>query len=288
MGQHRIQRQILQNFSFAGRQGNSRHVWWLSTIGYQPTERPIGRVGFFSVNCSEAVDDYITDLEDEFKNIVHRFGDGNFRPEDVERPTYNFIAMHYVRSLGFRRQIEYVIRECWSQGLLSQPLGEAEYKRLTAHQDVGLFDYLVDRVARVLTNYTLYPIANTGARSFVASDKIMYAGLVESAEQKTIVWFPLSSSVGLFLESDGHVGQILGPFVSVDRRSGRVNFDEVPEAAWLRCQEPTPHEVDDAFFDTVNGLMVQGSKELFSLDRIEIDAALKNAMKPSRFQYTPT
>ncbi len=116
----------------------------------------------------------------------------------------------------------------------------------------------------------------------------MYAGRIESETQETIVWFPLSLSAGLCLKSHGHVGQILGPFASVDRNSGRVNFDAVREAPRLRCKEPTPHDVSDAFFDTVNGNMVQGSRELYSADRNEIDAALKNAMRPSGFKYDPT
>ena len=60
MGQHQIQRQILRNFSFEGRQPNSREVWFLTTSGYQPISRSVDRVGLFEVDCSEDVDRYIT------------------------------------------------------------------------------------------------------------------------------------------------------------------------------------------------------------------------------------
>ena len=62
MGQHQIQRQILRNFSFEGRQPKSRETWLLTTSGYQPISRSIDHVGFFEVDCSEDVDYYITDL----------------------------------------------------------------------------------------------------------------------------------------------------------------------------------------------------------------------------------
>ena len=287
MGQHRVQRQILQNFSFEGRQRNARDTWWLSIGSHQPTARSIRRIGFFEVDCSKAVDDYITNLENQFKDIVQRFGDGDFRQEDVGRETYNFIAMHYVRSLAFRRQIQYVVENLWSQGQLSQPQGEDAYKLLTAYRDVNLFDRLVNQVSAVLTNYMLHPIVNTGARSFVTSDKIMYASRIETDEKETVVWFPLSPSTGLFLKSDGHVGQLLGPFVHADPQSGRVTFLEVPEAPWLRCQEPIPHDVEDPFVNTVNGMMVQASKELYAKDRTELDIALKYAMTPTGFNYAP-
>ena len=88
MGQHQIQRQILQNFSFAGRQPNSRETWFLTTSGYQPISRSVDRVGFFEVDCSEDVDSYITDLENGFKDSLQRFSRGAFTKADVRRRNY--------------------------------------------------------------------------------------------------------------------------------------------------------------------------------------------------------
>ena len=98
MGQHRIQKQILRNLSFGGRQSNSRETWYLRTVGSRPTEHSIRSVGVFKVDCSEDVDDYITDLEEGFKDSLRRFSHGNFTKTDVGREIYDFIAMHYVRS----------------------------------------------------------------------------------------------------------------------------------------------------------------------------------------------
>ena len=93
MGQHRIQRQILRNFSFGGRQPNSRETWHLNKSSYCPTERSIRGVGVFSVDCSEDVDDYITNLENGFKDSLRRFSQGDFTKADVGREIYDFIAM---------------------------------------------------------------------------------------------------------------------------------------------------------------------------------------------------
>ena len=112
VGQHRVQRQILRNFSFGDRQLNSRETWWLNTGSYQPARRSTNRVGFFEVNCSEDVDGYITEHENTFKEPLRRFSQGEFTRTDVGRELYDFIAIHYVRSQACRRQIEHLVSEC--------------------------------------------------------------------------------------------------------------------------------------------------------------------------------
>lgn len=287
MGQHRIQRQLLQNFSFPGPQTNSRHTWCLDKGGYRPQSRSVNRVGFFEVGCSEAVDDCITKLEDGFKATLERFSRGEFTYSGMGRETYDFIAMHYVRSQAYRRQIEYVVGECHRNLGLSQPHAEAEYKRLTSHQDVAVFEDLVDGVARTLTHYTMYPAVFTGDLTLVTSDKIMYAGMADSVDQETLVWFPLSPSTGLALMSDGHAGQILGPDMEVDTYLGRINFAKLPEAPILRCQPPQPTEGNEDFFNQFNGMMVQGSTQLYAANRNDIDVALRHANSPTGYRYQP-
>ena len=242
MGQHRVQRQLLQNFSFEGRQPNSRETWSLNSRGHRPVSRSIRRVGLFEVDCSEDVDRYITRLENGFKDSLRRFSNGEFTRTEVGRGVYEFIAMHYVRSQACRLQIEYVVDKHLQDAGLTHHQAEMELCRLTSHQDVRVFQDLVDGVSRSLTHYMLCPLAMTGPWSFVTSDKIMSAGTFESDQRETFVWFPLSPSTGLCLMSDGHAGQLLGPVVQVNRRSGRIGFAKVTEAQWLRCQAPSPQE----------------------------------------------
>ena len=285
MGQHRIQKQILKAFSFAGSQPESREVWCLKSDGFQPVSRSISRLGFFEVNCSENIDDYITALEDTFKDPLHRFSNGTFVRTDVGREVYEFIAMHYVRSRAFCMQIEHVVGECQRQSVLTESQAEAEFKRFTSHQDVSVFKDLVDSAARTLTRYVLYPLVITGPSSFLTSDKIIYAGMAESEQRETFVWFPLSPSTGVCLRSDGHEGQILGPRVELDRRSGRIRFKKLPEASILKCRPPSPEKVTADFVNTMNGLMVQGSTQLYSPARATIDSALQNSEQPSGYRY---
>ena len=287
MRQHQTQRQILRNFSFEGRQPNSLDTWWLKTSGYRPAQRSVNRVGLFEVDCSEDVDDYITALEDRFKEPLERFGRGVFVKTDFGRAVYDFIAMHYVRSRAFRRQIEHIVGVARRDLGLASPDAEAEYKRLTAHQDVEIFRGFVDRVAFVLTHFMLYPVVITNPSSFVTSDKIIYSGMVESRQRETVVWFPLSPTTGLFLNSEVHVGQIMGPRIEVDRWRGRITFVPEPEAPLLRCQQLSPQEVSLEFIDDLNGKMVQGSKELYAAQRCHIDSALRNAQLPTGYQYRP-
>ena len=288
MGQHQIQRQILRNFSFEGRQPNSRETWLLTTSGYQPTSRSVDRVGFFEVDCSEDVDQYITDLENGFKDSLRRFSRGAFNKVDVGREVYDFIAMHYVRSQACRHQIEHVVNKCRQDSRLTQQEADAELHRLASHQDAAVFRGLVDSTSRTLTHYMLYPLLLTGPWPFVTSDKIMCVSTVESEKRETFVWFPISPSVGLCLRSDGHAGQILGPIVAVNRQSRRIGFAKLPEAQRLRCQAPSPQEGSEEFVNTLNGMMVQGSAKLFASDRDVIDSALRISELPTGYQYQPT
>lgn len=286
-GQHRIQRQILSNFSFKGHQRNSRETWCLSKISYRPESRSVKRVGFFDVDCSEAVDQYITACEEKFKEPLHRFSNGEFTRADAGRQVYDFIAMHYVRSQAYRLQVKHVVSVCRRNLSLTKPQAEAEYIRLTSHQDVTTFQDLVDSVSRALTHYVLCPVLMTGPWSFITSDKIMYAVSVESKQSETMVWFPLSPSMGFGLTSEFRSGQILGPVVKVDRRSGSISFAKVGEAPLLQCQKPTPQDISEEVVNTNNGLMVQGSFELYSADRAAIDSALLYAPQPTGYRYQP-
>ena len=287
MGQHRIQKQILHNFSFKGHQHNSRETWCLSTGGYQPESRSIKRVGFFEVDCSEGVDQYITACEDKLKEPLHRFSNGEFTRADAGRQIYDFIAMHYVRSQGYRFQIKHVLSECRRKLLLTEPQAEAEYKRHTSHQDVALFQDLVDSVARALTHYLLSPVLMASPWSFITTDKVVYAASVEAKQRETFVWFPLSPSMGFGLTSEFQAGQILGPVVAVNRRSGQISFDKIPEAQWLRCQKPMPQDVSEEVVNTLNGEMILGSSEVYSADRAAIDSALWFATQPTGYRYQP-
>ena len=287
MGQHRIQRQVLQNFSIKGRQLNSREIWCLNPDDYKPNPRSIRRVGFFQVDCSHAVDQYITSLEDKFKDTLGRFSRQEFVETDVGRETYNFIAMHYVRSQACRRQIEHIVGICWRDLGLPQPEAEAEYNRLTRLQDVPTFRDLVDCTASALTHYIMYPMITTGPCRFITSDKIMQASTVKSGKRQTFLWFPLSASVGMCLISDGHVGQILGPNVMVDHEAGQIIFAKQPEAEMLRCQMPRPQEDAPEFVNELNSMMVVGSNGLYAADPEDIDAALLSAAQPTGYRYRP-
>ena len=285
MGQHRMQKQLLRNFSFEGRQLNSREVWRLKTDGYRPESRSISRVGFFEVDCSESVDGYITDLEDRFKESLHRFSVG-FTRTDVGREVYDFIAMHYVRSHACRLQIKYVTDALTRNSRLTQAQAKAEYERLTSHQDVSVFHELVDGVSRTLTHCVLYPVVLTGPWSFVTSDKIMYVSVVDSDQREIFVWFPLSPSTGLCVMSDGPTGQILGPAV-IDRQSDLISFHKLPEAPLLRCQKPSPQEGSANFVNTVNGFMIKGSTELYAAERAAIDSSLRTVEQPTGYRHQP-
>ena len=288
MGQHRIQQQLLRNFSFVGRQPNSRESWYLNTSSYRPAERSIRGVGIFKVDCSKGVDDYITDLENGFKDTLHRFSRGDFTKADVGREIYDFIAMHYVRSQACRLQITHVVDKCRQTSGLTQQQAETELHRLTSHKDVGVFRDLVNSVSGTLTHYLLCPLVLSEPQSFLTSDKIMCASTAESAQRETFVWFPLSPSTGLCLMSDGHAGQILGPVVEVDRQSGRISFAKSPEAQWLRCQAPSPQEGGAEFVNTLNRMMIEGSTELYAADQNAMDSALRTAELPTGYRYLPT
>ena len=284
---HRIQRQILNNFSFQGRQLNSQETWCLNTAGFRPKSRSINRVGFFNLDCSEDVDGYITDLEDGFKEPLHRFSSGEFTRMDVGREIYDFIAMHYVRSQACLLQIKHLVAESQSYFGVTQTQAETEYTRLTSHQDVGVFCDLVDSVSRVLTHYLMCPVVFTGPWLFMTSDKIMHAARVEAEQRDTFVWFPISPSIGLALTSDGLGGQILGP-VEWNRLSGQLDFIKVPEAKFLRFQVPVLQQGSAEFANTVNHLMIQGSTELYASDHDAIDSAFGTAEQPTGYRYKLT
>ena len=287
MGQHRIQRQILQNFSFKGRQKNSREVWWIGENSFKPQPRSIRGVGFFAVACSDRVDQYITALEDGFKDKVFRFSQGEFARTDVGRETYDFIAMHYVRSQACRLQMQHMVSECWRTGKLTQPQAEEEYRRLTSHQDLRVFQDLVDSVARTLTYYVMRPLLLSGSPQLLTSDKIIYAGQGGLEERENFIWFPLSPSAGLSLTSEMRTGQILGP-IKIHPSIGRISFVKMPEAPFLRCQEPSPQQVKAQVVNTFNQLMVRGSTELYAPNSSTIDSALSCCDEPTGYQYTPT
>ena len=287
MGQHRIQRQILQSFSFQGRQEYSRESWWLGKDTFQPQSRSIRGVGFFDVACSAQVDQYITDLEEGFKDKLLRFSQGDFAETEVGRETYDFIAMHYVRSRGCSLQIAHMVDHCRRTRMLRRPQAEEQYRRLTSHQNLGVFSDLVDSVARVLPHYMLIPLIITGPSQFLTSDKIIYAGQDGSEERRNFVWFPLSPSTGLCLRSDQRTGQILGP-IEVNGTSGQISFHKIPEPAYLRCQEPEPQERTTEVFTAYNQLMVHGSTELYAAEPSTIDYALSYWDGPTGYRYTPT
>ena len=287
MGQHRIQRQILQSFSFQGRQKNSREVWWLRKDSFRPQPKSIRGVGFFDVACSPQVDQYITDLEDGFKEKLLLFSQGKFAETDVGRETYDFIAMHYVRSRACSLQMHHMVNYCWETGRLTHPQAEAEYRRLTSHQDLRVFRYLVDSVASVLTHYMLIPQIITGPSQFLTSDKIIYAGQDGSEERRNFVWFPLSPSTGLCLRSDQRTGQILGPF-EANKTVGEISFTKIQEAASLRCQEPESQEGSAEVFTAYNHLMIHGSSEIFAADPSNIDYALSYYDGPAGYSYKPS
>ena len=243
-------------------------------------------MGVFNVACSSRVDDYITNLENQLKDKLSLFSRGEFPKTDVGRDTYDLIAMHYVRSQGCRHQIEYMVRECWFNGVLSQPKAEEECQRLTSHQDLRTFRSLVNSVASTLTHYLMTPIIINSSCQFLTSDKIIYVGQAESNERQNLVWFPLSPSIGLALISDNRTGQILGP-IAFDPRFGQISFTGVPEAPLLRCQEPTPQDVSDEVVDTYNELMVRGSTELYATSSFTIDSALRHTNGPTGYRYSP-
>ena len=133
----------------------------------------------------------------------------------------------------------------------------------------------------------MYPVVIKGSLSFVTSDKIMYAGGIESEQLETFVWFPLSPSTGLSLKSEGHAGQIMGPIVEVNPSLGRIRFAKSPEALILRCQKPSPQEGNSGFVDALNGLMIHGSTQLYAVDRSAVDSAFRSAQHPSGYRYQP-
>ena len=49
MGQHRIQRAMLNNFAFAGPQMNSKMVWALEANGQRPYRKSTRNTGFFEI-----------------------------------------------------------------------------------------------------------------------------------------------------------------------------------------------------------------------------------------------
>ena len=286
MGQHRVQRQILQNFSFPGTQPNSLETWYLKTDSYQPSKRSKNRVGFFDVECSESVDQYITKRENDFKDKLHRFSAGNISRGDVGRDLYDFIAMHYVRSQACSLQIRHLVDTCRDNSGLSQRQADSEYKRLTSRQDVKVFDKLVNSVSMVLTHYLVLPVMFTGPWSFLTSDKLMSASKAETDGRPTLVWFPVTPSIGFWLNSKGFGGQILGP-VGVDRLTGIIEFVRIPEAQPLRFQAPMPEKGDPAFVAEVNRMMLKGSTELYSADLDAMKSALQTADQPTGYQYQP-
>ena len=219
------------------------------------------------------VDSLITDLENRFKDQLDRFGKGSFEVRDFGRPLYNFIGMHYVRSHACTLQIRHVLDKFVNASRLSPAQADAEFQRLALHQDPSVFKGLVNSVASTLTGYEIHPVVITGPQEFITSNKIVYAGLVES-EHRTMVWFPLSPKTGLSLFSDFRAGQILGPVVMVNSTTGRVSFNSPPEPPILKSYAPSPQAGDPRAIKTLNGLMVPGSSELFGTNREVIDDAI--------------
>ncbi len=287
MGQHQVQKQLLRNFSFPGHQANSRETWYLTTDSYRPSPRSTRGVGFFDVDCSEAVDDFITKRENDFKDKLHRFSSGTITRADVGRDLYDIIALHYVRSQACNLQIQHMVDTSRRISGLTQNQADSEYKRLTSHQDVKVFDELVKSVSGVLTHYLLRPVMFTGPWMFLTSNKIMSASTAETDARPTIVWFPVTPSIGFCLDSEGFGGQILGP-TEVNRMTGRIDFTGVPEAPLLRCQAPNPENGDPAFVAVVNKIMLEGSTELFAAELNTMDSVLQTADQPTGYRYRPS
>ena len=120
-------------------------------------------------------------------------------------------------------------------------------------------------------------VVMTESPSLLTSNKIMCASTVESDERET-----------LCLVSDGHAGQILGPNVEVHHQFGRIRFAKSPEAAWLRCQAPSPQDGNAEFVNTLNRMMIEGSTELYAADRNAMDSTLRTAELHTEYQYHPT
>ena len=284
MGQHQVQRQLLRNFSFAGRQPNSRETWSLKVDSRRPISRSVNSVGFFEVDCSEEVDSYITKCEDKFKDLLRRFSEGTFTRGDAGRDLYDFIAMHYVRSQACRQQLQHMVDECHQSARFTEAQADLEYKRLASHQDTAVFEDMVDSVSRVLTHYIVCPVVIDRPWQFLTSDKIVCAALAAGHQSTTIVWFPISPSIGLYLDAEDFSGQILGP-TGTDRTAGRILFGKIPEAQLLRFQVPSAQEGTEEFVTTLNTLMIEGSTALYAADRGAMDSALQNTKQPTAYTY---
>ena len=286
MGQHRIQRAMLNNFAFAGPQMNSKMVWVLEANGQRPYRKSTRNTGFFDIECSPGVDELVSRAEQHFRPVLTDLGKGNFSSfhnGEQHRKLIHFIAFHYVRSNSFSNQVSHLTAILCDHGLLSPDQAALEAARLTSHQHRETYIDLTNAVASCLTYFTFFPLTITGASNFITSDNIL--GVSQTPSKGTSIWFPVGSHHAILAEDESSTKQILGP---TKVSNGRITFLGVPESPILKIQDTTPHEREARFFASMNSYVAKGSKVLFAHTKEDIDLAITSGTEDmSQYVYTP-
>lgn len=286
MGQHRVQRALLNNFAFPGHQKNSMMVWTLDAKERRPHRKSVKKTGFFDTECSPQVDKLITRAEQEFLPVLTELGKGNFRPFHNgvgHRKMIQFIAFHYVRSNTFNNQIAHLTTMLVKQGYLSPDQAKFEAARLTSHQHRKTYIELTAAVASCLTYFTISPITVTGSSNFITSDNIL--AVFQNRSTGTGIWFPIGPRHGIWAEDETSTKQILGPTPVVN---GRISFPGIHERPFLAFQDTPPHEREEHFFATANSVIAKSSQYLFAHAKEDIDLAITSGSEDtSQYIYVP-
>lgn len=286
MGQHRIQRALLNNFAFPGTQKKSMMTWTLDTKMQRPHRKSTKKTGFFETTCSPEVDELITRAEQDFLPVLIDLREGHFSTfhnDQHLRTLIQFVSFHYVRSNAFNNQISHLTETLAGIGQMSADEATAESTRLTSHQHRETYIELTNAVASCLTHFTFAPLTVTGTSNFITSDNIV--GVFLTPDKRTVVWFPVGTRHGIWATNDRSSKQILGPTTT---SKGHITFTGIPESPILSIQDTPPHERDDKFFATVNSSIAKGSNVLFAHAKEDIDLTITfGTENTSQYIYTP-
>ncbi len=281
MGQHRVQRALLQSFGFPGSQPNSTEVWHLARDSYEPRRRSVRRTGLFEIPCAPSVDKIITEMENDLKDVLKVNDEAELHRLDdplLHRSLLDFAALHYVRGESFLKSLYKI--------LVEYNLWDADpfYRKYARREDPRLFLSGVKAVGDSLTFDRLDPAKSKG--QFITSDHIVVSLNPPVNRGETGLWtlFPISKNLMLRFISDSR-----SALAGLWARNPATNELEIASAGQspLLTRNPDAAELTARQVVEFNCLMAQGSNNLYAPTRESIDACLSRLGNDSQYRYKP-
>ena len=290
MGQHPIDRKLMEHFAFPAPRSPMPHVWYLGGQNRRPQIRPVASVAKFELDCSPEVDHYIASMQNRFAQATVRIAGGS----EVEAADWmamiDCIAIHAVRSPILWTQLASELNRLVEAGSVTQSQASAEFERLIGHRDLSLFKLLVQCAAATFSNLVARLAIPKVDQEFVTGDSVIQI----SADTQDLIpgtgvltWFPMGPYVGLMIYGEERWSPIVG--LSVDgERPGTVKPTGPPRRLEIRAPTEEPLEIEAGGF---NSLIAFSGRKVFARSREAIDAALAKGVEfeeyDTHFTYRP-